>query len=61
VITAVVAEALGFVDQTPSLEVKMELIKSLKDICAGNFDVESESAKRIGSNRYSLKCWSIGL
>mmetsp|Transcript_29680 Transcript_29680/g.42377 ORF Transcript_29680/g.42377 Transcript_29680/m.42377 type:complete len:481 (+) Transcript_29680:54-1496(+) len=45
VITAVVAEALGFVDQTPSLEVKMELIKSLKDICAGKIDVESESAK----------------
>lgn len=43
-ISAVVAEALLYLEDTPSLEVKIELIKTLKEICEGKIYVEGESA-----------------
>lgn len=43
--TAVVEEAMSYIDSTPSIEVKVELIKTLKDICDGKIYVEGESAK----------------
>eukprot|EP01036_Dinobryon_divergens_P022207 gene22207-30447_t len=45
VITSAVAEAMDYINSTPSEAIKMDLIKSLKDICDGKIYVESESAK----------------
>ena len=42
---AVVQEAMGYLDHTPSLDKKIELIKTLKDICEGKIYLEGESAK----------------
>ena len=44
VIVSVVAEALVYVNDAPSLEEKIELIKALKDVCDGKIYVEGESA-----------------
>lgn len=44
-ITAIVEEALTYLDATPSLDVKIELIKTLKDVCEGKIYVEGESAR----------------
>lgn len=44
-IAAVVVEVLTYLDSTPSLEVKIELIKALKDVCEGKIYVEGESAR----------------
>lgn len=44
-ITAIVQESVTFVDQTPSEAVKVELIKTLKDICEGKMYVEGEGAR----------------
>ena len=43
-ISAVVEEAMKYMEETPSLDVKIELIKTLKDICDGKMYVEAESA-----------------
>jgi len=43
-IGAIVEEATKYLDETPSLEIKIELIKTLKDICEGKMYVEAESA-----------------
>eukprot|EP00600_Ochromonadales_sp_CCMP1393_P009937 CAMPEP_0174974060 /NCGR_PEP_ID=MMETSP0004_2-20121128/11613_1 /TAXON_ID=420556 /ORGANISM="Ochromonas sp., Strain CCMP1393" /LENGTH=485 /DNA_ID=CAMNT_0016224629 /DNA_START=60 /DNA_END=1517 /DNA_ORIENTATION=+ len=45
VISAVVGEAISYIEGTPTLEVKIELIKALKDICDGKIYVEGESAR----------------
>jgi 26S proteasome regulatory subunit N5 len=44
-ISAVVTESITYVEETPSLHVKIELIKALKDVCEGKIYVEGESAK----------------
>lgn len=44
-ISAVVEEAMSYMNDTPSEEVKIELIKTLKDICEGKIYVEGESAR----------------
>ncbi|KAJ1398882.1 hypothetical protein B484DRAFT_252151, partial [Ochromonadaceae sp. CCMP2298] len=44
-ITAVVAEVLEYIEGTPSTEVRVDLIKALKDVCDGKIYVEGESAK----------------
>lgn len=43
-ISAVVTEARSYIDATPNEEVKIELIKTLKDICEGKIYVEGDSA-----------------
>ncbi len=43
-LTAVVVEAMTYLDTTPSIEVKIALIIALKDVCAGKLFVEGESA-----------------
>eukprot|EP00596_Hydrurales_sp_CCMP1899_P003999 CAMPEP_0119033624 /NCGR_PEP_ID=MMETSP1177-20130426/675_1 /TAXON_ID=2985 /ORGANISM="Ochromonas sp, Strain CCMP1899" /LENGTH=444 /DNA_ID=CAMNT_0006990509 /DNA_START=103 /DNA_END=1434 /DNA_ORIENTATION=+ len=43
-ISAIVEEAVKYIEETPSLEVKIELIKTLKDICEGKMYVEGQSA-----------------
>ncbi len=43
-ISAVVEEASKYIEQTPSLDVKIELIQTLKEICEGKMYVEAESA-----------------
>ncbi len=35
---------MTYIDHTPSLEIKIELIKSLKEMCDGKIYVEAESA-----------------
>ena len=42
---AIVEEAFGYIEKTPSLEAKIELIKTLKEICQGKIYVEAESAR----------------
>jgi 26S proteasome regulatory subunit N5 len=44
-ITAIVTEAMQYIDATPTEDVKVELIKTLKEICEGKIYVEGESAK----------------
>jgi 26S proteasome regulatory subunit N5 len=44
-ISAIVEEAMKFLDSAPNLETRIELIKTLKDICEGKIYVEAESAK----------------
>lgn len=43
-LTSVVAETMGYLESTPSVEVKIALIIALKDVCAGKLFVEGESA-----------------
>lgn len=45
VITAIVEVAMTYIDKTPSEEVKMELIKTLKDVTEGKMYVEAECAR----------------
>ena len=44
-ITAIVHEAIGYLNSTPTREVKVELIKILMGICGGKIYVEGEDAK----------------
>ena len=44
-VSAVVAEVLTYLDAAPSLEVKIDVIKCLKDVCEGKIYVEAESAQ----------------
>jgi 26S proteasome regulatory subunit N5 len=44
-IAAVVEESMNYIEQSPSLEIKVELIKTLKEVCEGKIYVEAESAK----------------
>jgi 26S proteasome regulatory subunit N5 len=44
-ISAVVEEAMTYLDAAPSLDTKIELIKTLKDVCEGKIYVEGESAR----------------
>lgn len=44
-VTAVVEEALGYVDQTPTQSEKIALIKTLMDVCEGKIYVEAECAR----------------
>eukprot|EP01039_Chlorochromonas_danica_P005272 gene5273-5807_t len=44
-LTAVVQEALGYIDSTPSVDLKINLIKALKEVCEGKIHVEGESAR----------------
>lgn len=44
-ISAIVEEAFKYVDETPSQDIKVALITTLKDICEGKIYVEAESAK----------------
>lgn len=43
-LAAVVTEAMTYLDATPSLDVKIALIKALSDMCEGKIFVEGESA-----------------
>eukprot|EP01040_Poterioochromonas_malhamensis_P001033 gene1033-1095_t len=43
-LSSVVTEVMTYIDHTPSLEIKIELIKSLKEMCDGKIYVEAESA-----------------
>jgi 26S proteasome regulatory subunit N5 len=44
-VSAVVEEALQYIDQTPSKEIKIELIRALKAVCEGKMYLEAESAR----------------
>eukprot|EP01031_Cornospumella_fuschlensis_P046865 gene46865-57382_t len=44
-LTAVVQEAMSYLESTPTMAVKVSLMKTLKDVCAGKIYVEGESAK----------------
>lgn len=44
-VAAIVEEAYGYIDKTPSLAAKIELIKTLKEICQGKIYAEAESAR----------------
>ena len=44
-LTGVVTETMTYIEQTPTLEVKIALIKALIDICDGKLFVEGESAQ----------------
>ena len=44
-ITVMVAEVLTYLDAAPSVDVKIDLIKALKDVCDGKIYVEGESAR----------------
>jgi 26S proteasome regulatory subunit N5 len=44
-ITAIVDETFSYIEQTPTREIKVALIKTLTDICEGKMYVEGESAK----------------
>lgn len=44
-ITSVVAECLTYLDSTPDIETRIELLKALKSLCDGKIYVEGESAK----------------
>ncbi len=44
-LSAVVIEAISYIDNTPTMEVKIALIIALKDVCAGKLFVEGESAR----------------
>ena len=44
-VTVIVHEAMEYIDQTPTLDKKIDLIKTLKDICEGKIYLEGESAK----------------
>ena len=44
-VTAIVEESMTYIDQTPDKATKVELIKTLKDICEGKMYVEGECAR----------------
>jgi 26S proteasome regulatory subunit N5 len=44
-VTAIVEEALSYVDQTPSQTEKVALIQTLMDVCEGKIYVEAECAR----------------
>jgi 26S proteasome regulatory subunit N5 len=44
VIVAVVKETLSYIDTTPTVEVRIELVKAIKEVCEGKIFVEAESA-----------------
>lgn len=44
-LSAVVVESMSYLDATPSIEVKLELLNTLKDVCDGKIYVERESAQ----------------
>ncbi len=44
-LTAVVKESMTYIDQTPNIETKLELLNTLKEICDGKMYVERESAQ----------------
>jgi 26S proteasome regulatory subunit N5 len=44
VVVSVVSEVMSYIDSTPNVEVRIELIKALKDLCDGKIYVEGESA-----------------
>lgn len=44
-LTGVVEEAMSYIDTTPSVDVRVSLIKALKEACDGKIYVEGESAK----------------
>lgn len=45
VIVAVVAEATSYIETMPTVDLRIELIKALKDVCDGKIYVEGESAR----------------
>ena len=45
VLQAVVTEGMGYIDGTPNQATKIELIKTLKDVCKGKMYVEAEDAR----------------
>lgn len=45
VLGAVVKEGMTYIDQTPNQTTKVELIKTLKDICKGKMYLEAEDAR----------------
>lgn len=44
-VTAMVEECLTYIEQTPSKDVKVELISTLKHVCEGKMYLEAESAR----------------
>ncbi|XP_056162064.1 26S proteasome non-ATPase regulatory subunit 12 homolog A-like [Syzygium oleosum] len=46
-VTAMVQQAMQYVDQTPDLETKKELIKTLDSVATGKIYVEIERARLI--------------
>jgi len=44
-ISAVVEEGMSYIDSTPNIDVRMDLIKTLMDICEAKIYVEAESAR----------------
>ena len=44
-ISAIVEESIKYIEETPSMEIKIGLIKTLMDICDGKMYVEAESAQ----------------
>ena len=44
-VTAVVDEALKYIEQAPSQEVRVQLIQTLKAVCDGKMFLEAESAR----------------
>lgn len=44
-LTAVVAEAMGYLEHVPSIETKVSLLKALKEVTDGKIYLEGESAK----------------
>lgn len=44
-ITSIVEEAMTYIKDTPNEDVKVELITTLKDVCAGKMYVEAECAR----------------
>lgn len=44
-VSAIVEEAMGYIEQTPSLTERVSLIKTLMDVCEGKIYVEAESAR----------------
>ncbi|XP_021771108.1 26S proteasome non-ATPase regulatory subunit 12 homolog A-like [Chenopodium quinoa] len=46
-VTAMVQQAMGYIDQTPDLDTRIELIKTLNSVSAGKIYVEIERARLI--------------
>lgn len=44
-LTAVVAEAMGYLEQVPNVDTKVSLLKALKEVTDGKIYLEGESAK----------------
>ncbi|XP_071725119.1 26S proteasome non-ATPase regulatory subunit 12 homolog A-like [Rutidosis leptorrhynchoides] len=47
VVTAVVQQAMQYIEETPDIETKVELIQTLNSICAGKIYVEIERARLV--------------